>query len=74
MPDPAHDGIVFLLRHLGPQTDRDLADSLNVSLAELRKTLNALSSAKRIERHGSTAWRLVPITPARIPTSNPGTP
>jgi hypothetical protein len=66
------DSIVFLLRHLGPQSTRDLADSLGVSLAELDRTLADLRSSGRIESWaGGKRWRLIPST--AVPTGNPGT-
>ena len=70
MSDPA-DSIVFLLRHMGPQSDRDLLDSLGLHAATLRETLATLATAGRIERHGANRWRIVPARP--VPTSNPGT-
>lgn len=63
--------IVFLLRHLGPQRERDLLDSLGIRFADLRQAIAGLVAARRIERHGPDRWRLIP-TPA-APTANPGT-
>lgn len=58
------DQIVFLLRHLGAQRERDLRDSLGVSPAILRQALADLGTARRIERHGPDRWRLIPSTTA----------
>lgn len=63
--------IVFLLRHLGPQRERDLIDSLDVPWSTLSQALATLAAIRRIERHGPDRWRLIP-TPA-APTANPGT-
>jgi DNA-binding HxlR family transcriptional regulator len=71
MPDTPADSIAFLLRHLGPQSDRDLLDSTGLHAATLRDTLAALEMSGRIERHGVNRWRLIPARPA--PTGNPGT-
>lgn len=65
------DSILFLLRHMGPQTDRDLLDSLSLHAATLRETLATMQHDGRIERHGANRWRIVPARPA--PTGNPGT-
>lgn len=64
----AAESILFLLRHMGPQSDRDLLDSLGRPAAELRATLAQLAADGRIERHGAARWRIVPA-----PTRNPGT-
>ena len=71
MPDSPADAIVFLLRHMGPQSDRDLLDSLGLHVATVREALAALGSSGRIERHGANRWRLIPARSA--PTGNPGT-
>jgi len=68
--DPAA-SILFLLRHMGPQSDRDLLDSLGLHVATLRETLAGLERAGRIERHALNRWRLIPARP--VPTGNPGT-
>lgn len=67
----AANSILFLLRHMGSQSDRDLLDSLGLPVSELRAALAQLAAARRIERHGATRWRIVPA--AAAPTRNPGT-
>lgn len=67
-PSAPADSLVFLLRHLGAQTSRDLADSLGLPLAELDRVLAVLINARRIERDGRGKWRLIPASP--IPTGN----
>ena len=64
--------IVFLLRHMGPQRERDLLDSLGVPIATIRHVLAELVAQRRIERHAPDRWRLIPAR--STPTLNPGTP
>jgi DNA-binding IclR family transcriptional regulator len=65
------DSIVFLLRHMGAQRTRDLADSVGMSFVELDRVLVELQAARRIEPDGRGKWRLIPS--AAAPTHNPGT-
>ena len=71
MTDSPAASIAFLLRHLGAQTTRELADSLGLSFLQLDAALADLQAAGRIEADGRGRWRLIPAH--AIPTGNPGT-
>lgn len=54
------DQIVFLLRHLGPQRERELMDTLGLPLGDLRQLIARLERSGRIERHEDARWRIIP--------------
>jgi len=60
--DQLVDQVLFLLRHLGPQREREMTDSLGIALPTLRATIDQLVAAKRIERQAPDRWRLIPIS------------
>lgn len=64
--DQIADQVVFLLRHLGPQREREMIDSLGISAAVLRQTIDQLAAAKRIERQAPDRWRLIPTSNASV--------
>ncbi len=54
------DQIVFLLRHLGPQRESELVDTLGLPIGDLRQVTARLVDAGRIERQNDGRWRIIP--------------
>lgn len=64
--DQIADQVVFLLRHLGPQREREMTDSLGIAAMALRKTIDHLVALKRIERQAPDRWRLIPTSNSTV--------